>query len=703
VGFLCFIFISHAALPAAKELIEIPKLSEVPLIDGILDDSTWMDKALKIEGFLQMSPKEKGEPSERTVAYIGYDEDNLYMAFRCYDSQPSRIRASVTNRDQSFEDDWVMIMLDTYNEKQRAFGFMINPLGVQIDFLRLESGGEGGMDTSWDMVFKSEGKIDGQGYVVEMAFPFKSLRFPDKKEQVWGVVIGRSIPRRGELITWPELSRDIPGLLTQAAEIRLSDEVKKGKNIEVMPIFTSLKTKDSNVDPEVGMNFKWGISSNLTLDMTANPDYSHIEADAPQLEANQRFALYYPEKRPFFLEGTEIFRFPEMQLVYTRRIIDPVVGGKLTGKVGRFTYGLLTAYDENPTENLWEVSDGEEVRNDNALFNIFRLKADVFNESYLGFCLTDKKINGSFNRVAGVDGRFKFKKRFFFSFQAVASKTKYRGNETAVAPALFSELNYIAKYWGGGLYWESRHPDFEAASGFVNRVDYRTFGGFTFFNLYPQKPFLNQVHLSVSSGRRFEYFRDVLVDQWVKGSATLRLTELSRIGISYSNSMERYAGVDFYKNSFSAEGSVDFIGWLPFRFLFFTGDSVFYDPDDPFLGYSTIYGLGLNFKPNRKFRLGLELQKQTLWKRRGGEEVFDYNVIRNRLTYQISRTLSLRTILDYNHFEKQLYGSFLFSWILQPGSVFFLGVDNDLFRNELGHYTQASYSVYIKFSYWWRL
>jgi hypothetical protein len=580
---------------------------------------------------------------------------------------------------------------------------MVNPLGIQIDCLRLENGGNANMDTSWDMVFESEGKIDDQGYVVEMALPFKGLRFPGKEEKVWGVVLGRNIPRRGEVIIWPEVTRDIPGLLTQAAEVKLPDEVKKGKNVEVMPIFTSLKTKDSKIDPEVGLNFKWGISSDLTLDMTVNPDYSHIEADAPQLEANQRFALFYPEKRPFFLEGMEIFQFPEMQLVYTRRIIDPVVGGKLTGKVGRFTYGLLTAYDENPTENLWEVSEGREVRDDNALFNIFRLKADVFNESYLGFCLTDKKIDGSFNRVAGVDGRLKFMKNFFFSFQAVASKTKYQGNETAAIPALYSEFKYLAKYWGGGIYWESRHPDFEAASGFVNRVDYRTFGGFTFFNFYPQKAFLSQVYLSLSAGRRFEYFGDVLVDQWVQGSATLRLTELSQVGLSYSNSMERYAGIDFIKNSLSAEGSVDFIGWLPFGFYFFTGDSIYYDPDDPFLGYSNIYGVSLAFKPNRRLRLGFDFQKQTFWERRGGNEVFDYNVFRNRLTYQISRTLSLRTILDYNHFDKQLYGSFLFSWILQPGSVFFLGVDNDLIRDEAGRYTQNNYSVYVKFSYWWRL
>ncbi|MBN1224103.1 MAG: carbohydrate binding family 9 domain-containing protein [Candidatus Aminicenantes bacterium] len=700
---LCFLLLPSSALPAEKTIHGLPKLSEAPKIDGVLDNPVWEQEALKIEDFFQMTPKEMGQPTERTAAYIGYDEKNLYIAFRCYDSDPSKIRASVTSRDNSLEDDWILLMLDTFNEKQRAFGFMINPLGVQTDFLRIESGGNDNMDLSWDMVFESAGRIDGEGYVVEIALPFKGLRFPDRQEKIWGLVIGRNIPRIGEIIIWPGVTREIPGLLAQAAEISFSGKVEKGGNFEIMPVFTSLKTKNTEVNPEAGLNFKWGVSSDLTLDATVNPDFSHIEADAPQIEANQRFALYYPEKRPFFLEGMEIFGFPEMQLIYTRRIIDPAAGAKLTGKVGRFTYGLITAYDENPTESLWDVSEGGGMRDDNALFNIFRMKVDVFNESYLGFCLTDKKIDGSFNRVAGVDGRFKFKKNFFFSFQAVASKTKYSEKETRAVPAVYSELNYIDKYWGGGLYWESRHPDFEASAGFVNRVDYRTYGGFTYFNIYPRKKFISQIRLSLSSGRRFAYFADTLVDQWVEGNLQWRLTELSQVFISYRNSMERFGNIDFHKNSLEAEGSIDVLGWLPFGFYFRTGDSIYYDPEEPFLGNSNVYGLTLNFKPNKRIRLSVDFWKETFWENQGGEQIFDYNVVRNSLYYQVSKTLSLRTIVDYNHFDKKLYGSFLFSWILKPGTVFFFGVDNDLSRDDFGHYFQNDYSVFVKFSYWWRL
>ena len=241
------------------------------------------------------------------------------------------------------------------------------------------------------------------------------------------------------------------------------------------------------------------------MDLTVNPDFSQIEADVPQIDFNQRFALYYPEKRPFFLEGMEVFRFPEIQMVYTRRIIDPIAGAKLTGKVGRFTYGLLSAYDTSPIESLWEVHNGGSSQENNALFNIFRMKADVLKESYIGFSLTDKEIDGSFNRV-----------------------------------------------------------------------DYRTFGVYTYAAVYPEKKYLNQARFNLRAGRRFDYDMDVLEDEWISQSIQLRFTEFSQMNFSYRFEMEHYGGVDFIKNSFTASGELIFLSWLPFGFSVRTGDSIFY-------------------------------------------------------------------------------------------------------------------------------
>lgn len=701
--FLSFILFLQFTFASTEEALEVPKFSQPPKIDGVLENPLWEKQALKIEDFLQFTPKEKGEPSEKTIAYIGYDQKNLYIAFRCYEADPKKIRATITNRDNIIDDDWIVVFLDTFNEKRRAFSFIINPIGIQLDCLRIEEGGNDNMDDSWDTVFYSDGKINEQGYTVEMAIPFKSIRFPDKQKKVWGIMLGRNIARNGEVIIWPPVSRKIPGLLTQGNEIVIREEVEKGKNFELMPIFTSLKTKEEKIDLGPGMNFKWGINSDLTMDLTLNPDFSHIEADAPQIDVNQRFALYYSEKRPFFLEGMEIFRFPEIEMVYTRRIIDPLGGAKLTGKVGRFTYGLLSAYDVNPIESLWEVHNGGGTRDDNALFNIFRVKTDVFRESYIGFCLADKEIDGSYNRIAGMDGQFKFKNKWFFSFQAIASKTRFDEEETDVVPALYADFSYFSKHVGAGMWWKSIHPDFEASSGFINRVDYRSFGAYTYFNIYPQKQFLNQIRLSLKGGRRFAYFGDTLIDQWANASLDLRFTEFSQMNISFRNSMERYEAIDFNKNSFSIDSSINLIGWLPFGIYFSTGHSIFYDPDDPYLGWSNAYGLFFNLKPNKRLQMAVDFSKQTFWKKRGGEQVFDYNAVRQRTTYQISKTLSLRAIVDYNHFNKEIYGSFLVSWILKPGTVFFLGIDNNLLREESGRYAQTDYSVFMKFSYWWRM
>ena len=700
---LALFLIPRLSLASSNEPLIIPQLSSPPKIDGILDSPLWEKEALKIENFLQMTPKEKGTPSEKTVAYIGYDQKNLYIAFRSEDSEVKKIRASITNRDNCLEDDWVCVFLDTFNEKRRAFSFIINPLGVQFDAIRIEEGGSDNMNGSWDTVFSSEGKIDEKGYSVEIAIPFKSIRFPNKKNKVWGIVLGRNIPRRGEIVIWPEYSRSIPGLLSQETEISIQGKVEKGGNLEVMPILTSLKREEDKADFQPGVNLKYGVSSDLTLDFTANPDFSQIEADTPQIDVNLRYALYYPEKRPFFLEGMEIFQFPEIEMVYTRRIIDPLWGGKLSGKIGRFAYGVLSAYDLNPTESLWEVHDGGTNKDDNALFNIVRLKTDIFRESYLGFCLADKEIDGSYNRVAGVDGQLKFKSKFFFNFQALASKTKSDEEESNFAPALYADFSYHSKYWRAGAYWKSIHPDFEASSGFVNRVDYRTLGTYTSFNIYTDRKYLNSIHLNFQAGQRNAYFQDKEIDRWVKGTLQFRFTEFSQLFITFENFMERYEGFDYNKNSLALDGENSLIRWLPFGIYFRVGNSINYDPEDPFLGWSNDYGLFLNFKPNKRLQMGVDFNKSTFWERKGGRLLWDYNVLRQKTIYQISKTLSLRAIVDYNHFYKKYFGSFLLSYVLRPGTVFFLGVDSNFLRDEVGRYDRQNYSVFLKFSYWWRV
>jgi len=694
---------------ANKEPLQIPRLSHTPKIDGVLDNPIWETEALKIDAFAQLSPKENGAPTEPTTAYLGHDEKNLYVAFRAGDSQASKIRCSITKRDGCLEDDWVVIFIDTFNEKRRAFSFIINPAGVQMDMMRVEEGGNDNMDDSWDTVFLSEGKIDAEGYTVEAAIPFKSLRFPDEDLKTWNIVLGRNLPRTGEIIMHPTYSRDIPGLLSNGRPFIIRGAVERSRNVEVMPFVTSLTRGGASVEGrklafEPGANFKLGLSSNTTLDLTANPDFSQIEADEPKIDYNLRYALRYNEKRPFFLEGMEIFSSPEIETVYTRQVSDPIFGAKASGKAGRFTYGLLSAYDMHPAESLWDISGGTGTSGAKAFSNVFRTKADVGAGSYVGFTLTDKELGGgSWSRLAGFDGQLRFKDRLFFSFQALGSKASADGERTALAPAVYADLFYTTKHWTLGAYTMALHPEFQASLGFVNRNDYRSAGAYASFRLYPDKKYLNQVQFRLQAGQRIGYSDSLTQDTWIRPQIQFRLTEFNQVFVMYQAGLERYAGVDFRKQALSVESQFTFISWVPLAFFFETGDSINYDPENAYLGYSNTYGVSLTFKPSKRLQLGTDFSKQTFWDRADGAGNWDYNVVREKATYQLSKTLSLRAIVDYNFFYKQAFGSLLASWVLRPGTVFFLGFDNNYLRDELGRLAQDTYNVFIKFSYWWRL
>ncbi len=406
--------------------IKATPFSSPPKIDGKLDEPFWQNAA-KLDSFTQYEPQEGGIPSEKTIAYIGYDSKNLYIGVKCYDSEPKAIRACLTKRDEVFGDDGITVFLDTFNDKKRAFAFQVNPCGVQVDGIYTENrrrgrgrggGGMGGggffdFDRNWDTYLITNANQDDEGYTVEMAIPFKSLRFPNHNPQTWGIQIKREIRRKSEEIYWAPRSRNINGFLIQAGTMEINGDIEQGKNLEFMPVVTGLKQDGEKFVPEAGLNFKYGITSDLTADVAVNPDFSQIEADMPQNDVNQRYALYYSEKRPFFLEGKDFFDTP-FELVYTRTIVNPLWGTKLTGKIGKTTIGFLSAYDENPTfidfpgANFeYEIEDAKS----RALVNVFRVKRDLFEESYIGFILTDKELGNSwnsltrnYNRVAGFDG-----------------------------------------------------------------------------------------------------------------------------------------------------------------------------------------------------------------------------------------------------------------------------------------------------------
>jgi len=710
---ICFLF-SLSKENTKNYHINIPEFSSSPKIDGKLENPLWKKGAV-LDAFTQYEPQEGTEPSEKTVASVGYDKNNLYIAVRCFDSDPKGIRSCLTQRDNVFGDDEVTIYLDTFNDKKRAFAFQVNPCGVQTDGIYTETrrrgrgGGFSRIDKNWDTYFLSGAQINDQGYTVEISIPFKSLRFPNSKSQIWGLQIQRNIRRKNEEIYWYPRSRDVNGFLVQSGTIQIDGTLEKGKNIEIMPVVTGMYESGKKFNPEPSLNLKYGITSELTADLTLNPDFSQIEADMPQIDVNQRYALYYPEKRPFFLEGRDLFDTP-IDLLYTRTIVNPMWGTKLTGKIGKTTLGFLSAYDETPPDiDIPLGEDAPEQEAARGFVNVFRLKQDLFSESHIGFILTDKEtgdswnsITKNYNRVAGIDGHFKFKEHYRFSFQVVGSASKVENEKTSFVPAMNFNLSHNSRHWTLSADYTSLPEDFEASVGFIRRRDLRQFRTRLGYNILPQNNLIVDIRPSIEYRRAYD-FNDTLTDEEFRIGWFISGWRGTHIFGGFTTEMERYGGIDFHRKSFRTNISSDPFSWFNGNISFSLGDGIYYDEEHPYLGYKTSYGFRATFKPVTNLRLFYNFKNDKFFKKKGGEKEYSINIISQRISFQISRALSLRLITDYNDYDKELYNSLLLSYEYRPGTVFYIGIDDNQEKDASGTFRGMGRYYFIKFSYWWRI
>ncbi len=697
----------------ATYCIKALELSPAPKIDGKLDDAFW-NSAVVLDSFTQYQPKEGAEPSEKTVAYVGYDSKNLYIGVRCFDSSPNAIRASLTKRDSVYGDDEITIYLDTFNDKKRAFAFQVNPYGVQTDGIynetrrRHRGGGFNRIDKNWDTFFLTDANIDNKGYSVELAIPFKSLRFPNADSQVWGLQIKRDIPRKNEEIYWHPRSRDVNGFLAQIGELHIEGSLDKGNNLEVMPVLTGMQEEGEKFSPEPSLNLKYGITSNLTADLTFNPDFSQIEADMPKIDVNQRYALYFAEKRPFFLEGKDFFDTP-IELVYTRTIDNPMWGGKVTGKIGKTTIGYLSAYDKAPGDiNIPLAPDTPEQANERGLVNIFRLKQDIFQESYIGFIFSDKETGGSWNsinqnytRVAGIDGHFKFKKYYRFAFQVVGSSSKVEDQKTDIVPAMNFSLSHASRHWNISAEYNHMPEDFEASIGYIRRKDIRQIRTRLGYNILPQNDLIVSIQPSIEYRRAYD-FNNILTDDEIRIGGIITGWRGSFFWGGYTTELERYEGIDFTRQGIRLSINSQPLAWLSGNISYSAGDSIYYS-DDPYLGFKSSIGVRTTLKPFSNLRIYYSLNNDTFSKSKGGERVYRINIFSQRISYQLTRTISLRLITDYNDYYKDLYNSLLLSCEYRPGTVFYLGMDDSREQDDAGIFARTGRYYFIKFSYWWRI
>lgn len=402
--------------------------------------------------------------------------------FLAFDSEPGKVRARMARRESVFGDDIVEVMLDTFDDQRRAYGFFTNPFGIQWDGLWTEGQG---WDGSFDTLWHSRGRRTDQGYVVWMAIPFKSLRFSSAPNQTWGLIFLREIPRNNEQAFWPRVSSRIEGRLSQAATLRGLESISPGRNMQFIPFgvfrsFRALDTRDPNrpffvrdrADPDAGLDAKFVFKDSLVLDVALNPDFSQVESDNPQVTANQRFEVFFPEKRPFFLENANFFQTP-INLLFTRRIADPQFGVRLTGKTGPYAIGALLMDDESPGKS---VPVGDPLHGKRALFAIARVSRDIFNQSSIGMIYTDREFEGSYNRVGGLDTRLKLSPNWVATFQGVRSWTRELDGSRLNGTAFDAEVRRSGRQFSYSLEYNDRSPDFRTASGFLRRPDIRRIG-----------------------------------------------------------------------------------------------------------------------------------------------------------------------------------------------------------------------------------
>ncbi|MDO8501798.1 MAG: DUF5916 domain-containing protein [Gemmatimonadaceae bacterium] len=479
--------------------VDIPRIDSTVTVDGVLDESAW-SHAARLTGFSQYQPVDGRPAEEPTEVLVWYSADAIYFGIRAREIHGTVVRATRANRDDIASEDHIQILLDTENGRQLAFLFGVNALGVQQDGTRSAqfAGGAGGasatgggfrninplegtVDLNPDYVFESKGRLVPGGYEVEIRIPFKSLRYQDTQVQTWGLHILRRIQHSGYQDTWAPAIRANANFLAQSGILEGLHDMKRGLVLEATPTMTARvdgspgagSGRDYRGQSEVGADVKWGLRQNLTLNATLNPDFSQVEADVGQVLLNERFALFYPEKRPFFLDGLELFDTPN-QLIYTRRIAAPTGGLKLAGKLASMNVAAMMVQDDR--ENSWSGSD-------HPLFGIARLRRDFGRNYTLGSVLTAREDGDDYSRLAGADFRFYHSKLYFVQLQAAQSWTDSLGTSSN-GSLLQADWDRTGRAWGFHYTLRGVEPDFGAAAGFVNRtgvVEARVFNRLSFY------------------------------------------------------------------------------------------------------------------------------------------------------------------------------------------------------------------------------
>ena len=704
-------------------------------VDAVLDEAAWKN-AQPMEFDAETSPGENIPPPARTIGYITYDQKNLYVAFQAFDPNPKEIRAHLSDRDAAFSDDFVGVVLDTFNDNRRAFEFFVNPLGVQMDLIQDDTNRN--EDSSWDAIWSTAGRITADGYIVEMAIPFTSIRFPrSTAEQTWGVDMVRVYPRSARhRLGLQGQDRNRNCYLCQSSRITGFTGITPGRDIELDPTVTAQHTStragfpggdlsSGGADVDAGLTARWGITPNLTLNAALNPDFSQIEADAVQLDINTQFALFFNEKRPFFLEGSDFFEGP-LQTVYTRTVADPKFGLKTTGRLGDSTVGAFITQDE-VTNLMIPGAQGSSVTflEQSNRASAFRYRYNVGETSSVGAVLTTRDGDGYANRVLGVDGNFRVTAKDTIVGQLLATSSEYpdaivsafgqKPEMSGVGGRIQYRHNSRNWFWSGT--YQDIGTDFRADSGFIPQVGYRHGNAALEYSGFGEKGknWYTRWWLGGDVERAEEQSGELL-EQELETYLAVQGPMQSFLEVSVGHRDRRYNEVTFDENFLHWGTEVRPTGDLH---VFLNGtfaDQIDFANTQP--GERFRLGGGVRWNIGTHAKIDLDHSYEDLDVE--GGRLFAAEVTQLRAVYQFNIRMFVRAILQYTDItrdpalyrfqqvdshSKRLFPQLLFSYKLNPQTVFFAGysgtrVGGNLDGIDVG-LTEADRTFFIKLGYAW--
>ena len=706
---------------AEENEIRVASVSSAPAIDGVLDDAAWQEPPLDLGEWRTYNPLYGETMVQRTEIWVRYNESNLYFAFRCFDPEPDKIKTSVSRRDTIFSDDWVGISLDSMGNGQNAYEMLVNPSGVQADAIYSTSSNE---DTAPDWVWESSGRQTEEGYSVELRLPFKSIRFKSGKDVRMGIIFFRRVGRLGMSSSWPHLPPGQSWLVLHAP--LLLKNVEQPLILEAIPNITYSLNQNrtspydwssENSEWNAGLTVKYGINSSITLDGTINPDFSQVESDAFQVEVNQRYPIFYNEKRPFFMEGMETFELAGSgyngnmrTAVHTRRIIDPLYGLKLTGTLGRVTFATLSASDRAPINSNLEIPQTQERKE----FHISRAFYSLGKGGYMGGLFEDTEYAGGHNRVMAGDISMQMGEHHRWNATLINSWTLFpnEGYGRSGAAAQIS-YQYGTKRYVVQTQLEHYDKNFQMDTAFYNRTGFTSEWLFSAINLYPDTE-------RYSWFKRFmpfifaRYGRDRLqggVDSFALAGVQMSFTRQGFLRIDTAVGREPWAGQEFFVRRTFVYGRTQLLKWLNIEARLNFSRSIFYDPQQPFSGRARSYYAGVTVQPSTKFSQNISYNHETFSSITSGTRVYTVNIINTKTIYQFNRRLFARAIIQYDSSLARVLTDFVGSYELVPGTVAYAGYGSILERRHWdgqqwianhGDYVNTQRSLFFKVSYLYR-